>query len=101
MADHEATTAIAAAGARRPRLTERLLGEDLPRALTALDDQIEYIDAAVAAPLPANPHRSLSELRQRMTDQRASLARAREWLAGTIEAVTQQRTEGSGLEAVA
>lgn len=75
---------------RAPRLTDKLLSEDLPHLVTCADDQIEYLNSRLADTGVGQLHERLAQDFRRKRD---SLQRSREWLARKIAAETNHRSE--------
>jgi hypothetical protein len=77
---------------RAPRLTDKLLAEDLPVLLEVADAEIEYLSSRLADAGVGTVHESLQK---RFRTRRDSLQRARVWLAGKLVAVATRRTDAS------
>ncbi len=69
---------------RAPRLTNNRL-DDLTVAIEILDDNIEYLAGSLKSS-GLNP-----KLQQRHTEKKAALERARDWIAGKVNAERAQR----------
>jgi len=79
---------------RSPRLTTKLLTEDLPEAIRELDDGVAYL----ASRLQDDGVGKLSEkLRERFQTRLERLQRSRAWLAGKVAAETSHRGPGAAL----
>lgn len=85
--DAAATTG---APARAPRLTDRLLADDLPTLVAEAGTCIDYLTDALAK---QGQGAITGDLRRHMDAKRARLIRARDWLAGKVAAETHHRTE--------
>lgn len=70
---------------RAPRLTENRLA-DLEVAVIDLQDSVEYLEDATKPDKPMNP-----ELRKRLADKAAALARAKQWIEGKVAAERSRR----------
>lgn len=68
-----------------PRLTEKVLTEDLPEALAVIDDNIAYLASSIETDT-GHPM-----LVTKWREKKAKLERARRWIAGKIEAETAKR----------
>lgn len=77
---------------RAPRLTDKLLTEDLPELVKVAEGEIEYLTSSLAA---TGAGEVKGDLRRHFEAKRARLVRSRDWLAGKIAAETHHRTEES------
>lgn len=73
---------------RAPRLTEKLLKEDFPVAISVLEDEIDYLRHAMQSPLSKT-------LIEPFTNKLNSLTRMQGWLSGKANAETAHRTGSS------
>lgn len=80
----------APAPARAPRLTDKLLQEDLPVLLHVADGEIEYLTSALDRKGTAE---LTGDLRRHFETKRERLIRSRTYLAGKVAAETHHRTE--------
>jgi hypothetical protein len=80
---------------RAPRLTDKLLQEDLPVLLSVADGEIEHLTSALER---TGPSALTGDLRRHFEAKRERLVRSRAWLAGKVAAETHHRTEESAHE---
>lgn len=73
---------------RAPRLTDRLLTEDLPCVIEAVEDELEYLTGAISA------NASHPQLLERFKTKQARLQRGRDWLRGKVAAELNRRAAG-------
>lgn len=73
-----------------PRLTSKVM-DDVALAVEELDASIEYLETSIPR------YEAKSQVRIKLTDKYNSLIRARNWIAGKIEAERAKREPGEGI----
>lgn len=74
---------------RAPRLTDKLLTEDLPEAIETLLGELEYLDGAIKHATTTHP-----ALLERFKTKKLRLERAIAYLRGKIDTERTRRTTG-------
>lgn len=82
--------AAVAAPVRAPRLTDKVLTEDLPELIREADDSIAYLTDALGKTGMAELK---GPLRATLDTKRLRLIRARDWLAGKVAAELNHRED--------
>lgn len=75
---------------RAPRLTDKVLTEDLPELIREADSSIEYLTDALAK---TGMGALTGTLRATLDTKRSRLVRARAWLAGKVAAELNHRED--------
>ena len=79
------------ADVRAPRLTEKVLTEDLPELLILANAEIEYLNDALAR--EDGGRIASADLRNRFTQRASRLQRARAWVQGKVDAEVAKRQD--------
>lgn len=81
---------------RAPRLTEKVLTEDLPELLILANAEIEYIADALAR--EDGGRIASADLRNRFTQRLSRLQRSRDWVQGKVDAELAQRNGAKAVQ---